>query len=108
MAGAEIVFTDSTLALKGPMNFKTVTEIYVQAEQALKDFSAHKSESKKLTIDCLSIVDADSSVISLLLALSRFAQNCSLSLDFVNLSEQMQSLITLYELDWLLGAKKGA
>jgi ABC-type transporter Mla MlaB component len=89
---AYLDYKDTVLSIHGDVSFQNVTDLYNQ----LKPFLV-----KPIAIvDCHGIGYADSTAVSLLLVIEK---NCQRSeLKFINLSESIQSLVKLYELEGIL------
>ena len=80
--------------LEGPLVFETVPGMV----NALPD------DVDKLVIDLSKVTEVDSSALTLFLEWQRIAESRSVSLEFINWSENMKSLLNLYNLNPILAA----
>ena len=76
------------IVLQGPVTIEHVTGL---TRQGIALF-----DNQSLTVDLASVTDVDSTIISMLLEWLRASQKNSQSLQFINLPENLASLIQLY------------
>lgn len=93
----QLMIKSGILTITGELSFQTVTELYRQLQSHLTD---HVD-----TVDCQGISLVDSCAVSLLLAIVRACHNKATNTKtpkFVNVSQSLQTLITLYEVEDIL------
>ena len=89
MAPASIEFSDGRLRVRGPVTLAT-------AEHLLED-ARRRFEGSEVRVDLSGVTHADSSAVGLLLAWVRDATASDRRIRFENLTENLRSLITLYD-----------
>lgn len=99
---AEAVFNAGGLALRGAVTFHTVATLLTAIEQNWRAQAQVPNHFSVLTVDCGAVSEVDSSAVSLLLAILRLGEELGLAVRVVNVSDDLRSLIGLYEVEWLL------
>jgi phospholipid transport system transporter-binding protein len=94
MAPASIEFSDGCLRVQGPVTLATV-------ESLLED-ARRRFEGPEVRVDLSGVTHADSSAVGLLLAWVRDATASGRRIRFENLTENLRSLITLYDVGELI------
>lgn len=78
--------------LEGPLVFETVSGMV----------DSLPTDVDKLVIDLSKVTEVDSSALALFLEWQRIAESRNVSLEFINWSENMKSLLNLYNLNPIL------
>lgn len=102
MSGQDVKLQGDTLILSGALTFRTVPDVAERVLGILQKAAPASVGPSPTIVDCRQVTDADSSAISLLTQVARLIHRAGNEVQFTNLSQQMETLITLYEMDWLL------
>jgi len=89
VAPALIEFSNGCLRVQGPVTLTTVGPLLEEATR--------RSEGPEMRVDLSGVTHADSSAVGLLLAWVRDAAANGRRIRFENLTENLRSLITLYD-----------
>lgn len=99
---AEAVFNAGGLALRGAVTFRTAGALLAAIEKHWRAQAQAPNHFSVLTVDCAGVSELDSSAVSLLLAIRRLGEELGLAVRVANASDDLHSLIGLYEVQWLL------
>lgn len=91
-----IEFSDGRYRVEGPVTLATIQTLLAEGERCF--------EGSDIQIDLAGVTEADSSAVALLLAWARDAGGRGRRIHFENLTENLRTLITLYEVGDLLPA----
>jgi phospholipid transport system transporter-binding protein len=89
-----IEFSDGRYRVRGPVTLDTV--------KLLLEEGAHRFDAADVRVDLSEVTSADSSAVALLLAWMRAAAQRGHRIHYENLTDNLRSLIELYELEELL------
>jgi phospholipid transport system transporter-binding protein len=89
-----IEFSDGRYRIRGPVTLDTV--------KPLLEDGTHRFDAADVRVDLSGVTSADSSAVALLLAWMRAAARRGHRIRYENLTENLKSLIELYELEELL------
>lgn len=103
MAEARISENGDGFAVAGDISFDDVSALYTRLLQGLDG-----RQGQPLTIDFGGVERIDSSVVTLLAGLRLSAQQRDMNLRFTGLNAGINSLVTLYGVDWIVDPDQAA
>jgi phospholipid transport system transporter-binding protein len=89
-----IEFSDGRYRVQGPVTLATVQMLLEEGER--------RFDGPEIHVDLAGVTEADSSAVALLLTWSRDAASRRRRISFENLTENLRTLVTLYEVGDLL------
>lgn len=93
---------DASFSVTGVVSFDNVTPLSLEGVKLVKQCSQHRLE-----IDLEQVREQDASVLAMMIAWKRAAKSIGKQVLFINASEKMRKILTMFDLSVLLNSSDG-